>query len=179
MKKPAVLKDLVMSCEDHSIEHELHPNTRYKIGRDPPAETGYHIIKILQGYNPERHPDRRKEQLALSVSKLQGKMKMDERGSLSYRHESLHSRTFLIRKQERPPTNLVFTELLKFLDYEHELYRGVKEQIFPGDLLVFGNGYVMEYIGHIDKHSEETAERRLRSHETERIVISPELLQKR
>lgn len=187
-KKQPVLRDRVMSAGGIYVDHELLSNHTYFLGRDPlkedPNLDPEHVIRILQGYNPKRHHDEKKDRLGLSVSRLQGILEVDAGGYVKYTQQSENSRTHLVKRKEISkddipvPYEALMALLPKFLDIHHEIYPGCEEQIFIGDFLVLGNNYPMEYIENVDTESEKTAEEELRS-DTTVIVKTPEELLKR
>ena len=183
-KKPAVLRDWVMSSDEIDIEFVLKPNHSYYIGRDPPLERGYCPILVLYRYNPQRHPNKDKEERGRAVSKLQGKLKLDERGNVYFTQESENSSTYLMKESELKGKLTVLTReiilhnLVHLLDETHRIYAGVTEQLFTGDFLVFGGVYPMQYIGNVDSVSEESLKRGVRKSDTEVIKIPEEFLKR-
>ncbi|MBS3079666.1 hypothetical protein J4218_06090 [Candidatus Pacearchaeota archaeon] len=170
MPKKSLLRDLVMSCHGHNVDHLLIPNNVYLIGRSPPETKGYDLIKVLEGYNPSRERDENKEKQGLSVSRLQGILRIDERGVTWFLQKSQTSKTYQIEKEEINIDEHLYQELPELMDDNHQILTGVKKQLFSGDILVFSKDirflYPMLYLTGIDTEHERTLENRYRTEDT-------------
>jgi hypothetical protein len=174
MKVP-VLLDLIMSCDDKPTEYELEPNKFHQIGIDPEVRKGFINISLLKDYHPLSHKNTLIEDIATDVSKLQGIIRLDN-CSVYFAHKSKRSDTFLIKKGELTMNPIPLSVLRDFLNPEHQIYYNQETQILPGDMTIFGQAYLIKYLGLKDKQEEQTADFSLRKRDTGVIVLPPTLV---
>jgi hypothetical protein len=175
-KKPPILKDWVMSSAVHDVDYILRAYKKYTIGRNPPHIKDYRAIRILRYYNPIRHDDDDITQRGLSVSPFQGELHVDKSGLVLFVQESVESPTHILRPHEtglssKSHSRKFLLEIIpQYLAPKFSATPGIAEQLFPGDLLVFGCGYLLEYMGHIDLDSEKSAIMDLRNAPTQSFL---------
>jgi hypothetical protein len=169
MTKQISLLDVSFSSRFEKVSYPLESNGKYIIGRFPEEEDKKKkmdskkelLIKLGLNYNPINQYDSHYQKLLESISRRQGLI-IIVNNQLFYEQISPNSFSYVFSGE-------LMTEIKPFSEkelLEHMVMISERVQVFPGDYLIFGNGYETMISEPIDEKAVETARKKISSKTT-------------